>query len=132
MTEVAFKFTCSKCRYELQENEKICPKCGSKEKNILMTVHEYISLGECMKLKNNQLPSDQKLRLEIREGTVPSQITKDKRAKRKRVIDKDNNYYYEHVEDCDGNILIHQEEPLSQHWGHGSAKKTSDNSHKPD
>lgn len=52
--------------------------------------------------------------------------------KKKRIIDKDKDYYYEHVEDYEGKVIHHCEEPLSKHYNHGSAKKINDNSRKLD
>jgi hypothetical protein len=39
-----------------------------------------------------------------------------------RIIDRDNDHYYEHIEDAAGNELRHVEERLSEHRGRGSAK----------
>jgi hypothetical protein len=46
------------------------------------------------------------------------------------VIDRANDYYHEKDVDKDSEEVIHEcEEPLSQHFGHGSAKpkKNKDN-----
>ena len=41
-----------------------------------------------------------------------------------RVIDRDNNLYYEKIVDYETGAVLHeQKEPLSEHFGHGSAKK---------
>ena len=40
----------------------------------------------------------------------------------RRVIDRENGKYLEHIEDERGNVIRHCEEPLSEHQGHGSAK----------
>jgi hypothetical protein len=41
-----------------------------------------------------------------------------------RVIDRDNDRYFERVTDYETGEVIHlREEPLSEHRGHGSAKK---------
>ena len=134
MTEVVSKITCDKCGYELQENQKVCPNCSSEEKTIHISVHEEVHIATCerMKIKDTQLPSNKKLRLDVLQGSVKSEITPNKHVKIKRIIDKNNNSYYEHVEDYNGTVLHHCEEPLSEHYGHGSAKNTSDNSRKPD
>ena len=43
---------------------------------------------------------------------------------RGRTIDRDNDRYFEKITDYEtGEIIHHCEEPLSQHQGHGSAKK---------
>ncbi len=134
MTEIVCKITCNKCGHELQEKERVCPNCGSKKRTMHITAREelHIATSERLKIKDSQLPSNKKLRFDLIQGSVKSEITPNKRAKIKRVIDKNHDSYYEHVEDYDGTVLHHCEEPLSEHYGHGSAKKTSDNSHKPD
>lgn len=43
-------------------------------------------------------------------------------VKKVRRIDRDEDTYFERVEDEDGNVIHHCEEPLSKHRGHGSAK----------
>ncbi len=39
-----------------------------------------------------------------------------------RHIDRENDHYFEKVTDEAGVVLHHVDEPLSEHWGHGSAK----------
>lgn len=43
-----------------------------------------------------------------------------------RHIDRENDRYYEKVTDEAGVVLHHVDEPLSEHWGHGSAKFKKD------
>jgi len=51
----------------------------------------------------------------------------DKVVHRARVIDRDNDSYFEKITDYEtGEIIHHCEELLSQHQNHGSAKKRSD------
>ena len=40
-----------------------------------------------------------------------------------RVEDRLNDKYYEHIETPTGETIRHVEEPLCEHYGHGSAKK---------
>ena len=50
-----------------------------------------------------------------------------KHVLREQVIDRDNNRYFEKVTDYDSGEVIHQnEEPRSDHRGHGSAKVKKD------
>ena len=45
---------------------------------------------------------------------------------REQVIDRDNDVYFEKVTEYeDGSVIHHCEERLSEHQGHGSAKKAS-------
>lgn len=44
--------------------------------------------------------------------------------KKERIIDRENDHYREVVTDPEtGKVIQHCDEPLSQHRGHGSAKK---------
>lgn len=134
MSEVSIKIICDNCGYELQKSEKICPKCHSEQRGVFIQVCEKIHISDCQRLKakNTQYPSDKKLRYDLIQGDVPSNVTYNGRAKKKRIIDKDKDYYYEHVEDYEGKVIHHCEEPLSKHYNHGSAKKINDNSRKLD
>jgi hypothetical protein len=40
-----------------------------------------------------------------------------------RIIDRNHDRYFEHIEDAAGNPIRHCDEPLSQHQGRGSAKQ---------
>lgn len=41
-----------------------------------------------------------------------------------RLIDRCNDRYFEKVTDCEsGELIHHDDEPLSEHCGHGTAKK---------
>mgnify|MGYP006993372729 FL=1 len=134
MTEVSWKITCDNCGQELQETEEICPNCHSNKKTALLQVREglHLATSERIKVKKDQYPSNKKLRYDLMQGNVSSKKTDNGRAKIKRIIDKDNDYYYEHVEDCNGTVIHHCEEALSKHFGHGTAKNSNDNSHTPD
>jgi len=134
MTKTLYKLTCSNCGNTLQEQYEVCPNCGAKEKKLIVYSKDTIYIDDFseIKAKNHKYSSDKKLRYHLKQGFVDSQSTTNGRAFLTRVIDKDNDYYYEHVEDCVGNVIKHQEEPLSKHQGHGTAKNTNDNSHKPD
>lgn len=57
--------------------------------------------------------------------TKPSRSRKlGKHVHHERVIDRENDEYYEKVTDYESGEVIHeQREPLSMHIGHGSAKK---------
>jgi hypothetical protein len=49
----------------------------------------------------------------------------DRTVRRERIIDRDNDRYLETVSDYEsGKVIRHCDEPLSDHQGHGSAKRT--------
>lgn len=50
--------------------------------------------------------------------------SREKHVHKQRVIDRDNDHYFEKVTDYEtGEVIHHCEEPLSQHQGHGDAKR---------
>jgi hypothetical protein len=60
-----------------------------------------------------------------REATVEMSLTADDNTERSRriAIDRLDDTYEETILNPDGSIRHHQREPLSEHRGHGSAKK---------
>jgi len=40
-----------------------------------------------------------------------------------RLVDRAKNWYFEHITAADGTVVVHQEHPLSEHQGHGVAKR---------
>ena len=61
----------------------------------------------------------------IESRTIPNYShNKNKFVDLLRVINRDSNLYFEQVTDYESGEIIHKcEEPLSQHQGHGSAKR---------
>jgi hypothetical protein len=59
-----------------------------------------------------------------REEVVGEEFTSNGRlVNKKRIIDRSNNLYVEHVADADtGEVLRNVEQPLKEHVGRGSAK----------
>ena len=101
-----------------------CPKCGSKEQTIKLTVCEHLSVHETAKgkVKDNNFPSKKKVRAEFVTG---EDLRKDdnKWVKKDRYWNKDKDLYKEVIIDPDTDEVVHRcEEPLSEHRGHGSAK----------
>lgn len=61
--------------------------------------------------------------IELKQGPSPSHKL-GKHVNHVRLIDRGNDWYFETVTDYESGALIHHdEEPLSQHNGHGTAKK---------
>lgn len=74
-------------------------------------------IGMKQKERGNKKPV-----LETLSGDDPIRTTGEW-AKKERVIDRKNDKYFEHVEHAETGEVIHRcEEPLSKHFGHGSAK----------
>jgi hypothetical protein len=49
-----------------------------------------------------------------------------------RLIDRPNDRYYERITDPDGNFVREVDEPLSEHWGHGTANRRKPDPPKPE
>jgi hypothetical protein len=68
-------------------------------------------------------PGQKKSPVESIKGDVYS-VAKGKMVRIHRMIDRRRNLYYEKVHDPDTRDVLHEdEEPLSEHRGHGSAKR---------
>lgn len=127
---------CSDCGEKLPsewahfENTNKCPKCGSISHTIEMGITEKmgVTLHENIKgkLKDPAFNSKRNPRYDFFEGDEVRK--KDgKWMKKTRILDKYNNKYIEKVIDPDTGEVIHEnEEPLSEHFGHGSAKFKND------
>ena len=127
------EITCMSCgekldnSYNLNPN-KPCPKCGSKKRNITLTTSDSVEEHDCIKgkVKDPRYPSKKKVRLEFFQGD-DKRKSDGKWMIKERLIDKDNDKYKETVIDPEtGEIVHHCEEPLSEHVGHGTAKKKQD------
>lgn len=136
MTEISSKSTCDNCSQEFDSIGNFCPKCGSKSitKHICITENEIINICERVKIKakNDTLPSKKKTVLEYKQGFEKSQITESGYVQKERLIDRTDDKYKEVIKDDNGKVIHYCEEPLSKHWGHGSAKKSNDSSRMPD
>jgi hypothetical protein len=76
-----------------------------------------------MKVKDPTLRGKGKIKIEQLVGDDLHR-TSGKWYKKIRVIDRENDRYLETVTDPEtGEVVHHCEEPLSEHFGHGSDKK---------
>ncbi len=64
----------------------------------------------------------------VEDLSIPDySYSRGKPVHRQRVIDRDNDHYFEKITDYEtGEVIHHCEEPLSQHQGHGNAKRKND------
>lgn len=131
MTQIVSDVTCSGCGRKLPSERtssnktQVCPSCGSANQYVEMTITEEIGLYEQIfgKLKDPNLPSKKKTRVEWLTGSEWSKKLR-KIVHKDRLIDRKNDRYKETVVAPDTKEVIHHcDEPLSQHTGHGSAKK---------
>jgi hypothetical protein len=78
------------------------------------------------KIKNDNLPSNKKVRKEMISGDEKRKDN-DTWVNKERVIDRDEDFYKEKVTDLKtGKVLRDIEEPLSKHINRGSAKLKKD------
>ena len=131
-SELNQKIECTDCGERLPDewisvkDKENCPKCGSRLKTITLDIVEEVKLQikESLtgRVKDKNYNSKKNPRYEFFEG---DDIRKSdgKWMKKSRVIDKNSDKYFERVVDPEtGEIIHHCEEPLSDHFGHGSAK----------
>jgi hypothetical protein len=120
---------CGDCGRPLDEernepNRQPCLACGSTcrafDRNAASTANFNEKLG--LKVKDPQLTGKNKIRIEQVCGDELNHST-GKWIKKIRLIDRPNDKYFESVTDAETGETLHQcDQPLSEHYGHGSAK----------
>ena len=124
--------TCSNCGTALDEPTGIavedrqrCPNCGSTQRANHQKIEDTgIEIHDQLVVKASH-PDSRKPFLESKRGDELYRKTGEWN-KLERTIDRENDRYTEKITDSDGNTIIEQDEPLSEHRGHGSAKKRND------
>lgn len=120
---------CGDCGEVLQDLPSIdppalpsCPKCGSIKRTFSIALANTLHVRGMLRLKGRR-PGQKKPFIEQKVGDDLHRKT-GIWNKLRRVIDRDNDSYSEEIMDPKTGQIIHkQEEPLSQHRGHGGAKK---------
>lgn len=136
-SEVNTRIECADCGVRLPDewvsskNRGVCPDCGSNQKTIYLNIVEEAALDihESLsgKVKDINFNSKKNPRYEFFEGD-DLRKSDSKWMKKTRVIDKYNDKYHEKVTDPEtGDVVHHCEEPLSDHFGHGSDKFKKEN-----
>lgn len=102
-----------------------CPACSGTARVWSINVADAVQVRDNMKAKSKRdtFPSKKKVRLELQTG---EEIRRDGRGwvTKDRIIDHDADSYIEKVVDSDtGLVLRDVAEPLSEHRGHGSARR---------
>ena len=98
-----------------------CPSCGGVKRTVHVSITETVVVRYGIGVKAKR-PEERRPYVEDR--SMPSYShSRGKVVLREQVIDRDNDRYFEKVTDYEtGGVIHHNEEPLSQHQGHGSAK----------
>ena len=104
------------------ENRTPCPVCGKLGRTFNVYIEAKVTLRAGLGMKAKR--PDEK-RPFVEDKAMPSFSHRlGKHVLREQIIDRDNNRYFEKVTDYEsGEIIHHNEEPLSQHRDHGTAKK---------
>lgn len=121
---------CARCGENLDESYNIkphkkCPNCGSVDQNLFLTEDDSIKIhnGVEGKIKNSNYSSKKNPRVAFFQGD-DQRKSDGKWMEKEKLLDKDNDEYKEIVIDPEtGDVIHHCEQPLSDHQGHGSAKK---------
>lgn len=122
-------YRCSDCGQILDADTRKCPVCGSKLQTVIVGISDSVDVKDQLKAKAKEIEKKKPIK-EIVTGSEKC-ISKGKFVDKTRVIDRENDYYFEKVVDPDnGEIIRLSEEPLSKHFGHGSAKSSNNSSKK--
>ena len=121
---------CGNCESPLDEDRnephrQPCPRCGSTKRIFNHAVAETIQFKQMlgMKIRNPSFTGRGHVRIEQLVGDDLHRKTW-KWFKRERVIDRQNDRYFEKITDPEtGQVVHHCDEPLTQHFGHGTARK---------
>lgn len=120
------KYSCKHCKKELKETEIPCPYCGKSGREILLEEFVNIEIFDSS-LHKKKVPvkfkNKKHVAVELFTGAEKSEKL-NRYMQKIRMIDRENNRYLEIVVDPKTKeTLRYCDEPLTQHWGHGSAKK---------
>lgn len=112
-------------RGDTPEQRVPCSKCGSTKRNYHVSISEAVTVRDGIGVKAKRAGEKKPY---IEDLSVPDHSRSlGKVVHRARVIDRDNDRYFEKITDYEsGEVIHHCEEPLSQHQGHGNAKPKKD------
>lgn len=123
------RLICSDCKYDIGEYTgdvikiRKCPQCNSVNLYRSLLLADKIELHENVKGKSNKIPGKKKPLGEFQTGEGKS-VSRGRFVDKIRKIDRENDLYFERVIDPETGEIIHEcSERLSEHFGHGSAKK---------
>jgi hypothetical protein len=105
----------------INENFSNCDACGSENISYELFLSDNLVISEKIKGKIKE----EGIKKPRREFIYGDELYKkaNKMVYKTRIIDWENDRYYEKVVDKENDAIIHEcEEPLSQHFDHGSAK----------
>ncbi len=131
MARTSMGVDCGNCGCALDEapglpnaNRQPCPSCGSRARHFRVGLHSALACHSDLGMKAKR----QGVKKPIIKQKVGDSLHRKsgKWFNRVRVIDREQNQYFERVTDpIDGKVIHHCAEPLSEHRGHGSAKQST-------
>lgn len=123
---------CESCGTVLDEDpgkptDDPCAECGSMSRVISIVVQEDVTVEIHDNIRVKDIDPSRSSRKKLRKRVFAGDdyfVTEQRWVRKERIIDRDNNRYFEKVWDEEtGEVLREVDEKLSDHWGHGSAKK---------
>jgi hypothetical protein len=116
---------CNQCWQYLDESpdeeRKPCPLCGGLGRNIAVEVTDLVTVRDQRRMKAKHA-GDKRPFLESVSGSELHRDTGEWRDVQ-RVVDREGDHYSERITDVAGNVVREVDEPLSDHRGHGAAKR---------
>ena len=129
MSESQITTVCAVCSTSIDvsantpDKRVTCADCGSTKRRHDASGHLEASPARISLRLKAKGPGEKKARLEVRTGASQSHSL-GKLVDHYRLIDRGNDRYIESVTDYESGEVIHQSnELLSEHHGHGTAKK---------
>lgn len=117
---------CRHCGTELDDNG-ICPKCGSRDIIVTDIIGTYE--GQGIKKRNDSIYKSSGKHKQYYEESKMLDFNRDRQKYviRESVKDRLNDIYLEKITTFDGEVVIDKNEKLSEHQGHGYARKDKEN-----
>ena len=112
---------CTDCKAILENESSSCSNCGSEKRTINILVEDEVRLYDQVRIKSKGKIGNRKLSQERIDGHELS--ANGNLVHKIRVIDNVGDVYFEAIKDLDGNVMHKCQEKLSEHRGHGYAKK---------
>ncbi len=101
-----------------------CPECGGHSPVFTVQAADTAELHEFVQGARGKRPGKGKPYIETQAGDQYS-TARARFMDKYRRIDRDDDWYDEVVIDPETGEIVHEcHEPLSEHWGHGSARTT--------
>jgi len=122
------KVTCRSCgrtggeEFRMADGTHRCPECGSSDLHIHVTFSEQVGVHARLGIKGRREDSQKPFREVVAGDDL--RRSDGKWMDKRRVIDREVDRYDETVTDPESGEIVHEcHEQLSEHRGHGSAKR---------